>query len=57
MTEEEFLQLLDNNYAQINGTQCEILNLEYLPMQNRALLDYKQKSKVYKQNVTIQKIY
>jgi hypothetical protein len=57
MTEEQFLQLLDNNYAQINGTQCEILSLEYLPMQNRALLDYKQKVKFYKQNVSIQKIY
>lgn len=57
MTEGEFLQLLDNNYAQINGTQCEILSLEYLPMQNRALLDYKQKVKFYKQNVFVQKIY
>ena len=57
MTEDEFIKLLDNNYAQINGTQCEILNLEYLPMQNRALLDYKEKVKLYKQNVIIQKIY
>ena len=57
MTEEEFLQLLDNNYAQINGKQSEIISLEYLPMQNRALLDYKQKSNLYKQNVIIQKIY
>lgn len=57
MTEEEFIQLLDNNYAQINGTQCELLNMEYLPMQNRAVIDYKQKVKFYKQNVIIQKIY
>jgi hypothetical protein len=57
MTENEFLQLLDNNYAQINGTQCEIINLEFLPMQNKAFIDYKQKTKLYKQNVFIQKIY
>lgn len=57
MTEEEFLQLLDNNYAQINGKQSELISLEYLPMQNRALIDYKQKVSFYKQNVFIQKIY
>ena len=57
MTEEQFLKLLDNNYAQINGKQSEILNLEFLPMQNKALIDYKQKSNLYKQNVIIQKIY
>ena len=57
LTEEEFLQLLDNNYAQINGTQCEITNLEYLPMQNKAFLNYKQKVNFLNQNVTIQKIY
>jgi hypothetical protein len=57
LTEEEFLQLLDNNYAQINGTQCEITKLEYLPMQNKAFLNYKQKVNFLNQNVTIQKIY
>lgn len=57
MTEEQFLQLLDNNYAQINGKQSEILNMEFLPMQNKALIDFKQKSDLYKQNVIIQKIY
>jgi hypothetical protein len=57
LTEEEFLKLLDNNYAQINGKQCEILNLEYLPMQNRAIIDYKQKVSFYKTNVAIKKIY
>lgn len=57
MTEEQFLQLLDNNYAQINGKQSEILNMDFLPMQNKALIDFKQKSDLYKQNVIIQKIY
>lgn len=57
MTEEQFYQLLDNNYAQINGKQSEILSMEYLPMQNRAVIDYKQKENFYKSNVTIQKIY
>lgn len=57
MTEKQFLQLLDNNYAQINGKQSEILNMEFLPMQNKALIDFKQKSDLYKQNVIIQKIY
>lgn len=57
MTEEEFVKILDNNYAPINGNVCEILSVEYLPMQNKALIDYKQKVKFYKNNVNIQKIY
>lgn len=57
MSEAQFLALLDNNYAKINGASCEIVNLEYLPMQNRALLDYKQKVNLFKNNVKIQKIY
>jgi len=57
MTEEEFLKLLDNNYAPINGKVSEIISVEYLPMQNKALIDYKQNVNFYKQNVTIQKIY
>ena len=57
MTEDEFIKILDNNYAPINGNVCEILSIEYLPMQNKALLDYKQKVKFYKNNVIIQKIY
>lgn len=57
MTEEEFIKILDNNYAPINGNVCEILSVEYLPMQNKALIDYKQKVKFYKNNVIIQKIY
>lgn len=57
LTDEEFTALLNNNYAQINGSSCEILNLEYLPMQNRAVIDYKQKKAIYKTNVSIQKIY
>ena len=57
MTEEEFVKILDNNYAPINGNVCEILSVEYLPMQNKALIDYKQKVKFYKNNVIIQKIY
>ena len=42
MTLEQFEKLLDNNYAQINGKQSEIISMEFLPMQNKAFLDFKQ---------------
>jgi hypothetical protein len=37
----DFVTLLDNNYAEIEGEVCEILRLEYLDERSRAVISYK----------------
>ena len=37
----DFVTLLDNNYAEIEGEVCEILRIEYLDERSRAVISYK----------------
>ena len=37
----DFVTLLDNNYAEIEGEVCEILRIEYMDERSRALISYK----------------
>lgn len=40
----DFLTLLNNNYAEINGISCEILSIEYLDEKKEATITYKEPS-------------
>lgn len=42
MNDEEFVTLLNNNYAEINGVICEILTIEYKDEESIATISYKQ---------------
>jgi hypothetical protein len=42
MTGQEFVNLLDNNYAIINGVVCEILNIKFKDEESLATITYKQ---------------
>lgn len=57
MAIEEFEALLDNNFAKINGKDAEILNMEYLPMQNTAMITYRSQENIFANNTNLLKIY
>jgi len=38
----EFVSLLDNNYAYINGVLCEILSIRYIDELSKAVISYKE---------------
>ena len=42
MTGEEFVTLLNNNYAMIDGVVCEILNIQFKDEQSLATISYLQ---------------
>lgn len=42
MNDENFVNLLNNNWAVINGKICELLNLEYKDMESFATISYKE---------------
>jgi len=41
LNDEEFINLLNNNYAEINGLVCEIMTLRYIDEQSAATISYK----------------
>ena len=41
ITSQEFVNLLDNNYADIDGVICEILKIRYIDEQSKALISYR----------------
>ena len=42
ISSQEFVNLLDNNYANINGLMCEILSINYVDEQSKAIISYKE---------------
>jgi len=42
ISEQNFLSLLNNNYAEINGKICEILKIEYIDEKSFAQISYKE---------------
>jgi hypothetical protein len=42
MNDENFVNLLNNNWANINGKICELLQLEYKDMESYATISYKE---------------
>lgn len=42
ITSQEFVNLLDNNYAVIDGLMCEILSINYIDEQSKAIISYKE---------------
>lgn len=41
ITDENFVNLLDNNFADINGLLCEILTIDYVDEESKAIISYK----------------
>ena len=41
ITDQDFVNLLDNNFAEINGQVCEILTVQYFDDVSRAEISYK----------------
>jgi len=37
----EYEQILLSNYADVNGTKCEILNIDHIPYSSEATITYK----------------
>jgi hypothetical protein len=42
LNSEDFVNLLDNNYAEINGVVCEILTIQYIDEESKAVISYKE---------------
>ena len=42
ITSQEFVNLLQNNFAEINGVICEILTLNYIDEESKAIITYKE---------------
>jgi len=42
ITGADFVNLLNNNYAEINGVTCELLTLKYIDEQSKAVITYKE---------------
>ena len=42
LTSEDFVNLLDNNYAYINGLLCEILSINYVDEESKAVITFKE---------------
>jgi hypothetical protein len=42
ISESDFVDLLNNNYATINGVRCEILRIEYIDEKSYATINYRQ---------------
>ena len=42
ITQQDFVSLLDNNYAELNGVLCEILQLEWIDEKSYAKITYKE---------------
>jgi hypothetical protein len=57
MNSDNFLELLNNNYAIIDGLQCEITRLEYFDAKGFAIVSYKQPNENFKNNINILKVF
>lgn len=57
MNSEVFLELLNNNYATIDGVECEITKLEYFDAKGFALVSYKQPNTIFKNNINVLKVF
>jgi hypothetical protein len=57
MNSDNFMELLNNNYAIIDGIQCEITRLEYFDQKGFAIVSYKQPNTIFKNNINILKVF
>ena len=57
MNSDNFLALLNYNYANIDGVDCEITKLEYFDAKGFALVSYKQPNTIFKNNINILKVF
>ena len=57
MNSEIFLELLNNNYAIIDGLECEITRLEYFDQKGFAMVSYKTPNTLFKNNINVIKVF
>ena len=51
------MELLNDNYATIDGVECEITKLEYFDAKGFALVSYKQPNTIFKNNINVVKVF
>lgn len=57
MNSENFIALLNDNYAIIDGVECEITKLEYFDAKGFAVVSYKQPNTIFKNNCNVLKVF
>ncbi len=57
MTPDEFINIMDNNYAEIDGVICEITKLDYFDEGNYAIISYKEPKNIFKNQIKLTKIF
>jgi hypothetical protein len=57
MNSVSFVEILNNNYAIIDGINCEITKIEYFDAKGFALVSYKLPNVIFKNNITLTKIF
>lgn len=57
MTPDEFINIMDNNYAEIDGIICEITKLDYFDEGNYAIISYKEPKNIFKNQIKLTKIF
>ena len=57
MNSDVFTELLNDNYATIDGIECEITRLEYFDAKGFAIVSYKQPNEIFKNNINILKVF
>ena len=57
MNSVNFVEILNNNYAIIDGINCEITKIEYFDAKGFALVSYKLPNVIFKNNITLTKIF
>ena len=57
MTESQFIGILNNNFANIDGKICEIESIEFFDEKTKAFIDYKEQININNSNVKLIKVY
>jgi hypothetical protein len=57
MNSVNFIEILNNNYAIIDGINCEITKIEYFDAKGFAIVSYKIPNVIFKNNISLTKIF
>jgi hypothetical protein len=57
MNSVNFIEILNNNYAIIDGINCEITKIEYFDDKGFAIVSYKEPNVIFKNNINLTKVF
>ena len=57
MSPSQFMQVMDNNFVEIDGLTCEVMKIEYFDEGNYAVISYKEPKNIFKKQITLTKIF